>query len=54
MRMIAILLGAAAFAYFVTGIGGRFTRRARFYFAVGTFIVVYLLTMVLVFTGGNP
>lgn len=54
MRMIAILLGASVFVYFVTGLRGSFTRRARFYFAMGTFIVVYLLTMVLVFVGGNP
>ena len=54
MRMMAILLGASAFVYFVTGIRGRFTRRKRFYFALGTFVVVYLLTMVLVFTGGDP
>jgi len=54
MRMMAILLGASVFVYFVTGIRGRLTRRTRFYFAMGTFVVVYLLTMVLVFTGGNP
>ena len=54
MRMMAILLGASVFVYFVTGIRGRFTRRTRFYFAMGTFVVVYLLTMILVFTGGNP
>jgi hypothetical protein len=49
MRMMLILLGASAFVYVVTGIRGRFTRRTRFYFALGTFVVVYLLTMVLVF-----
>ena len=54
MRMILILLGASAFVYFVTGIKGRFTRRMRLYCAIGTFILVYLVTMVLVFVGGNP
>ena len=54
MRMMAILLGASAFVYFVTGIRGRLTSRTRFYFALGTFIVVYLMTMILVFVGGNP
>ena len=54
MRIMAILLGASAFVYFVTGIGGRFTRLTRFYFALGTFVVVYLMTMILVFVGGNP
>jgi hypothetical protein len=54
MRMMLILFGASAFVYFVTGIKGRFTMRKRLYFALGTYIIVYLITMVLVFTGGNP
>ena len=51
--MMAILLGASAFVYFVTGFRGNFTRRTRLYFAMGTWIVVYLVTMLLVFLGGN-
>lgn len=54
MRMMFILLGSAAFVYYVTGIRGRFTRWQRFYFALGTYIVVYLITMVLVLSGENP
>jgi hypothetical protein len=54
MRMMLILFGAAAFVYFVTGIKGRFTVRKRLYFAMGTYIIVYLITMILVFTVGNP
>ena len=54
MRMMLILLGASAFVYFVTGLKGRFTMRQRLYFALGTYIIVYLITMVLVFTVGNP
>lgn len=54
MKMMLILFGASAFVYFVTGIKGRFTRWKRFYFALGAFIIVYLITMILVFTGGNP
>ena len=54
MRMMLILFGASAFVYFVTGIKGRFTGRQRLYFALGTFVAVYLVTMILVFTGGNP
>jgi len=54
MRMMLILFGASAFVYFVTGIKGRFTRRKRLYFAMGTYIVVYLITMTLVFTVGDP
>ncbi len=53
MRMMFILLGAAAFAYYVTGIKGGFTRWERFYFALGTYILVYLITIILVFLGGN-
>jgi hypothetical protein len=53
MRMMAILLGSAAFVYFVTGIKGRFTRMTRLYFALGTYILVYLITMILVFLGGD-
>ena len=53
MRMMAILLGASAFVYYVTGLRGSFTRRTRLYFAMGTWIVVYLVTMILVFLGGN-
>lgn len=49
-----ILFAASVLVYFVTGIKGRFTRWQRFYFAVGTFIIVYLVTMVLVFFGGEP
>lgn len=54
MRMMLILLGASAFVYFVTGLKGRFTVRKRLYFALGTYIIVYLITMILVFTVGNP
>ena len=54
MRMMLILLGSAAFVYYVTGLRGRFTVRKRIYFAMGTYIIVYLITMVLVFTVGNP
>ncbi|MEJ2491112.1 MAG: hypothetical protein P8Y84_05770, partial [Desulfuromonadales bacterium] len=51
MRLMLILLGASLFAYFVTGIGRRFTTTARLYFAIGTFLGVYLVTMTLVSTG---
>ena len=54
MRMMLILFGASAFVYFVKGIKSRFTMRKRLYFALGTYIIVYLITMVLVFTVGNP
>lgn len=54
MRMMAILLGAAAFVYYVTGLKGRFTRMKRFYFALGTYIVLYVATMILVLSSGNP
>ena len=54
MRMMLILFGVSAFVYFVTGIKGRFTVRKRIYFAMGTYIIVYLITMILVFTVGNP
>jgi hypothetical protein len=53
MRMMAILLGESAFVYYVTGLRGSFTRKTRLYFAMGTWIVVYLVTMLLVFLGGN-
>jgi len=53
MRMMAILLGSAAFVYYVTGLRGRFTMRKRIYFALGTYILVYLVTMTLVFLRGN-
>ena len=51
--MMAILLGASAFVYYVTGLKGSFTTKTRLYFAMGTWIVVYLVTMLLVFLGGN-
>ncbi len=54
MRMMAILLGAAAFVYYVTGLKGSFTKRKRFYFALGTYIVLYVATMILVLSGENP
>ena len=54
LRMLLILLGPAVFVYFVTGIKGRFTIRKRLYFALGTYVLVYLITMVLVLTGENP
>lgn len=54
MRMILILLGSAALVYFLTGLTGKFTKRKRLYFAIGTFVVVYLTTMFLVFFVGNP
>jgi len=53
MRMMAILLGSADFVYYVTGLRGRFTMRKRIYFALGTYILVYLVTMTLVFLRGN-
>jgi|GEM_PF-2867992 len=53
MRMMAILLSSAVFVYFITGVRGSLTKRVRFYFALGAFVVVYLLTMILVFVGGN-
>ena len=53
MRMMAILLGTAAFVYFVTGIKGRFTKMKRLYFAIGAYVIVYLITMTLVFLSGN-
>lgn len=54
LRMLLILLGPTALVYFVTGIKGRFTMRKRLYFALGTYILVYLITMVLVLSGDNP
>ena len=51
--MMAILLGAAAFVYYVTGLKGRLTRMQRLYFALGTYILVYLITMFLVLSGEN-
>ncbi len=54
MRMMAILLGAAAFVYYVTGLKGNFTRMKRFYFALGTYLVLYVTTMIVVLSGGNP
>lgn len=53
MRMMFILLGSAAFVYYVTGIKGRFTRRKRLYFALGTYLLVYLITMALAFLDGE-
>jgi hypothetical protein len=53
MRMMAILLGSAAFVYYVTGLRGRFTKRKRIYLAMGTYLLVYLITMTLVFLSGN-
>jgi len=54
MRMIAILLGVSVFVYFITGFNKKFNRMTRLYFALGTMIVVYLLTMLLVLLGGDP
>jgi ABC-type branched-subunit amino acid transport system permease subunit len=54
MRMMLIYFVAAIAAYFLAGIKGRFTKRERLYFAIGAFVAVYLVTMILVFTGGNP
>ena len=54
MRMMLILFGSSAFVYFVRGIKGRFTVRKRLYFAMEAYIIVYLITMILVFTVGNP
>lgn len=53
MRFMLILFGASAFVYFVTGIGGRFTRKKRIYFAIGTYLAVYLVAMILVLVGGD-
>ena len=52
--MMLIYFAAAIAAYFLAGLKGRFTRRERLYFAIGAFVLVYLMTMILVFTGGNP
>jgi len=54
MRMMLILFGASAFVYFVTGIKGRVPRKVRLYCAIGTFVAVYLVTMIMVFIGGKP
>ena len=54
MRIMAILLGTAAFVYYVTGLKGSLTRMKRFYFALGTYIVLYLAPMIIVLSGGNP
>ena len=54
MRMILILFGSAFLVYLLTGLTGRFTKRTRLYFAIGTFVIVYLTTMFLVFSGGEP
>ena len=54
MRMMAILLGAAIFVYFITGFNKKLTRLTRLYFALGTMIVAYLLTMLLVLLGVDP
>jgi hypothetical protein len=53
MRMMLIYFGAAAVAYFLSGIGGRFTKRTRLYFAIGAFAVAYLAAITLtLFEGG--
>ena len=54
MRMMAILLGASVFVYFITGFNKKFNRMTRLYFALGTMIVVYLIAMFLVLFGGKP
>jgi uncharacterized membrane protein len=53
MRIMAILFGASAFVYYVTGLRGGFSRKKRFYFALGTYIVLYLTTLLLVLLGEN-
>jgi len=51
MKMMLILFGASAFVYFVSGVNGWFTKRARLYFAMWTFFFVYLVAMFLIFLG---
>jgi len=46
MRVMLILLGASLAAYFLSGIGGRFTRLMRLYIAVGAFAVAYIVTVI--------
>lgn len=53
MRLMLILFGASVFVYIVTGFKGRFNRMARLYFAIGTFVAVYLVAMFLVFLEGG-
>ncbi len=53
MRMMLIYLGAAIAAYLLSGIGERFTTRMRLYFAVGAFVVTYIVTMTLTFIEGG-
>ena len=47
MRMMLIYFAAAIVAYSLSGLGGKFTKRSRLYFALGAFIVTYLVTMAL-------
>ena len=54
MRMLLIYFVAAIAAYFLAGIKGRFTKRERLYFAIGAFVLVYLITMISVLVGGSP
>ena len=46
MRLMLILLGASLAAYFLAGIGGRFSRLVRLYIAVGTFAAAYIVTLI--------
>ena len=49
MRLMLMFLGASLAAYFLSGIGGRFSKLTRLYIAVGTFVVVYIATVIFVF-----
>ena len=51
MRIMAILLGIAAFVYLVTGQTGKFTTMKRLYIALGAFVLAYLVTIILVLIG---
>ena len=46
MRLMLILLGASVAVYFLSGIGGRFSKMKRLYFAVAAYLVVYFLVMI--------
>ena len=53
MRMMLIYFGAAVGAYFLSGMRGRFSKRDRLYFAIGAFVLAYLVAMVMTFIEGG-
>lgn len=53
MRLMAILFGASAFVYFLTGYVKSFSRRKRFIFALATYIIVYLVIMIVFVLGDH-